>query len=75
LSNRVQAQFETFMAASYPQGVGKQQRIDLRRAFFGGVAILFDELAKVPDHEEAQVCAEIEVEMTQFAVDLASGKA
>jgi len=63
------------MSASYPQGIGKQQRIDLRRAFFGGVAILFEELGKIPDDQEAQVCAEIEIEMTQFAVDLASGKA
>jgi hypothetical protein len=72
--NRVQQQFEGYMAKAFSDGVPKHQYIELRRAFFGGAAILFEEIGKSQD-DDLRICAELEVEFAQFAIDVREGRA
>lgn len=73
---RIEKEWETFSAACFGPGLGKQQRLDLKRTFYGGAAAWILMMSKSPVGEtDESLLAEILIELGEFNEDVKAGRA
>lgn len=73
---RIEKEWEVFCASCFPPDLSKQQRIDLKRTFYGGmtgfIAILYK---STPDESEEDLLSSLQSELYIFNEDVKAGRA
>jgi len=76
--NHIERQWKTFAQACFggEDSLPKQQRIDIKRTFFAGVAALIRlTVESDPNQSEEDLLSEIQVELLTFNEDVKAGRA
>ena len=75
MSGRIEKEFETFAAACFG-AMGKQQWIDLKRTFYGGVTAFMAIVQAAPEGEsDEDTLSGIQAELLRFNEDVKAGRA
>lgn len=73
--NRVANEFDIFCQAVFPPDLSKQQRIDLKRTFYAGIAAFFILAVKYAGESEEDTITAIQMELLHFNEDVKAGRA
>ena len=73
---RLEKQWQQFAAACFPPDISKQQRIDLRRTFYGGAVGLLAAIGEIPIDKMSteDLLTEVQSELMNFNEDVKAGK-
>ena len=71
---RIETEWEAFCDACFPPGLPKQQRIDLKRTFFGGAKALVNVIYNASDESDENLLTAINTELLMFNEDVKAGR-
>jgi hypothetical protein len=76
MGNRIEKEWQSFKDACFAPNIAKQQCIDLKRTFFGGVAgFIAVTMKSDPKESEEDLLSDIQSELMHFNEDVKAGRA